>query len=407
MSRRRRRRRCSARAAWSALASPGTPSPGRSSALLGAADALGWVRARRRGAGPDARRRSRTARPARRRRPDGGSRGPSRGGPSGCPTATRAATSSTSTGSGGTLLRAGRPSVAGRARRPRGRGAVLPVGPRRRRTSARSLARSVAVVGSRAATAYGERVAFDLADGLARPGVVRGLRRRVRHRRGGAPRRRRARRPHASSSSRAASTAPTRRATPRCSRRSWAPAARVVSRGAAGQPADQEPVPAAQPADRRGRPGDGRGRGGVAVGRDEHRAPRGAAAAARRRRAGAGDVDGLGRLPPAAAGGRRGVRHRRGRGARARGRHRLRRWRPRPTRAADARRPAQDALDPVSPARPRRALAPRCRPTLDRVASLAGVTVAEARGARRASWSSPGGRSAGVTAGSPRRRSTS
>ena len=32
-----------------------------------------------------------------------------------------------------------------------------------------------------------------------------------------------------------------------------------------GQPADQEPVPAAQPADRRGGQGDGRRRGGVAV----------------------------------------------------------------------------------------------------------------------------------------------
>ena len=197
--------------------------------------------------------------------------------------------------------------MAVRARRSRGRGAVLRVGPWRAgpRCRARAVGRRRRVAGGDVLRGARRVRPRRRADG---GGPVRGLGRRVRHRRGGAPRGRRPRRADRSWSSRAGSTGPIRRGTRDCSRRSWGRGGRSCRR-CPGQPADQEPVPAAEPADRRGRSGHGGGRGGVALGRDEHGSPCGAAPATRRCRAGPGDVDGLRRLPPAAAGGRRGVRH--------------------------------------------------------------------------------------------------
>ena len=92
------------------------------------------------------------------------------------------------------------------------------------------LAPSVAVVGSRAATSYGERVAFDLADGLTAEGVcvvsggaygIDAAAHRGAVARGGRDR---------SSSSRAESTGPIRRGTRDCWRRSWGPGERSCRR---------------------------------------------------------------------------------------------------------------------------------------------------------------------------------
>ena len=77
--------------------------------------------------------------------------------------------------------------------------------------------RSVAIVGSRASTAYGEHVAGELGYQLAERGLDGRLRRRLRHRRRRPPRRARRGRRRPSPCWPAASTAPTRRHTARCS----------------------------------------------------------------------------------------------------------------------------------------------------------------------------------------------
>ena len=218
-----------ARATWSAWWSPGTPSPGRSSDCS-----------------------------ARRRRSTG-SRAAVRDGPDLARARGRGTVRSPTPTAGGSAKAVARWAVrlpgcdprrdldAARPARRHARWCRETLGGRRRsttsasrrrsacgcaatRTSGPSLARSAAVVGSRAATSYGERVAFDLADGLTGGRRVRGLGRCVRHRRGGAPRSRRPRRADASSSSRVVSTGPTRPGTRDCSRRSWRPGERSCRR---------------------------------------------------------------------------------------------------------------------------------------------------------------------------------
>ena len=178
--------------------------------------------------------------------------------------------------------RPGGPPVAGGRRRPRRRGAVLPLGARATSISPPRSARSVAVVGSRAATSYGERVAFDLADGLADAGgcVVSGGAYGI---------------DAAAHRGALARGGPTLvvlaggvdRAYPAGNARLLesvvAAGGALVSEVPPGDPADEEPVPPAEQADRRGGPGDRRRRGGVALGRDEHRAPRRPAPAPGRR----------------------------------------------------------------------------------------------------------------------------
>ena len=369
-----------------------TPSPGRSS---GSSVPSGALRAgsgtRVAAACPELARARGAARPARRRPTGGGiARALARGGPSGCPTATRVATSERLDRLGGTLLVPGDPRWPAAlddlgAEAPfclwvRGApdlGAVLGAVGRGRRVAGGDLLRRARRVRPRGRAGRGRGRAWSPAARTAstRPRTAepsradgRDARRARRRRRPGLP----------------------GRATRACSRRSWVPGGALASRGAAGQPADQEPVPAAQPADRRGRPGHGRGRGGVAVGRDEHRAPRGAAPAPGRCRARAGDVDGVRRLPPAAAGRRRrcasptpprcasspgsigaelAVAGRRGADARALGRTTgSTRWRARVLDALPRRVPAE----------------------LDRVASVAGGVRWPRRGAPWGSWSSTG-----------------
>ena len=256
---------CCARAAWSALAEPGD---------AGRGDARRACSAPRRPRGGSARPRrpartsrcledaARSARRADRRRL---AQGASRGGPPAARTATRAATWSASTGSAARSWCRATP-VAGRAGRPRRRGALLPVGPR----GAADLGRALAPVGRRwsgraRATAYGDASRSTWPTGWPRR-CRGGLRRGVRHRRRRAPRRRRraAGRTRGRARGRGRPGLPGRqRPAARGGRRAGGASS---SRGAAGQPADQEPVPAAQPADRRGGPRHGRGRGGVASG---------------------------------------------------------------------------------------------------------------------------------------------
>ena len=115
---------------------------------------------------------------------------------------------------------------------------------------------------------------------------------------------------------------------------------------------------------------------------------------------GPGHVDGVRGLPPAAAGRGRGLRHGRGRGARARGRRSApawsRRWRPRAAADARAARP-QDAPRPVSPGASSTPCRGACRPSSTAWRALAGVY--GGRGAGRAG--PPGARRVG---GPPRRR---
>ena len=130
--------------------------------------------------------------------------------------------------------------------------------------------RSVAIVGSRASTAYGEHVAAELGHQLGERGLDRRLRRGVRHRRGRAPRRAGRRRRRRWRCWPAGSTGPTRRRTARCS--TGSPRRAAGQRVAAGLRAAAAPVPGPQPADRRADPGHRRGRGGGAVRRAGDRA---------------------------------------------------------------------------------------------------------------------------------------
>ena len=155
-----------ARVTWSALVEPGDVVAGT---LVDAARCVG-----RPGVGARGGRRRREAALARRSRrgagrsrPRFGRASPARscGGRSGCPTSTRTAAWTGSTGSVACCscrpIRDGPPAwpVSG-SRRPSASGSVA------QPTCERPSGRSVSIVGSRASTTYGERVAFDLADGL-------------------------------------------------------------------------------------------------------------------------------------------------------------------------------------------------------------------------------------------------
>ena len=168
------------------------------------------------------------------------------------------------------------------------------------------LRRSIALVGARAATGYGERVATDAAAGLADRGFaivsgaaygIDGTAHRAVLASGGTtvavlaggldrfypsgheqllkPHRRRGRR---------------------------------ARRAALRLRADQVALPAAEPAHRRGEPSDGGARGGRPVGFAEHGGPRGGARAPARCGAGLGLLGHLGGVPPAAARVRRRLR---------------------------------------------------------------------------------------------------
>ena len=156
---------------------------------------------------------------------------------------------------------------------------------------------SVALVGARAATGYGEHVAMEFGAELAGRGVTVDLGRRLRHRRDGAPRRPRGRRPDARAArGRSRPRLPGRAREPprahrlrRCRRQ----------RGSVRRRADEVAVPQPQPADRRARPGDRGDRGGVEERVAQHRGARGDSRTPTR---GGARVRSPRPLPPAATG---------------------------------------------------------------------------------------------------------
>ena len=119
--------------------------------------------------------------------------------------------------------------------------------------------RSVSIVGTRAATAYGTHVTTELAATLAERGLDGGLRRRVRDRQPGPPRCARRRGGYRRGPAlRAGCPVPARPPRPvRGHRGPWG----AGQRAAAGPYADPARVPGAQPADRRAQPRNRAGRG--------------------------------------------------------------------------------------------------------------------------------------------------
>ena len=150
-----------------------------------------------------------------------------------------------------------------------------------------ALADSIALVGARAATGYGEHVTMESLRRARRSRIRDRLGRRVRHRRHGAPRRAREPRPD--------DRVPGRRGRPLLperARRAAHPDRRRGLRGlraAVRLAADEVAVPAAQPAYRGREPRDRGARGGLALGIAQHGAPRRRARAAARRGAWTGD----------------------------------------------------------------------------------------------------------------------
>lgn len=155
-----------ARATWSALVEPGDVVAGTLVSLLGAQDALGWVRRALVG-GPDfsCLGRGLLANADRRRIERVLARWAVR-----LPDCDPVRDLERLTRLGGTLLVPGDPRWPA-ALDDLGAEAPFCLWVRGTADLGRSLERSAAVVGSRAATSYGERVAFDLADGLAGEGV--------------------------------------------------------------------------------------------------------------------------------------------------------------------------------------------------------------------------------------------
>ena len=159
--------------------------------------------------------------------------------------------------------------------------------------------RAAAIVGTRAATAYGEHVAADLAAGIGRAGRGRGVGRRIRHRRSRAPRGAGRRRVHRRGAGRRRRCSIPRRAFRAVApdRRGRTADRRVPARRASGP----SPIPHPQPSGRRAGRCHGGRRGRPAQRRRQHRRVGRGAGPCRVCGAGPGDVVGVGRMPRVAA----------------------------------------------------------------------------------------------------------